>query len=231
MTNPSRKAVIFDLDGVLVDSYPAHFESWRTLLAQLGLAMSEAQFAATFGQTNREIITGLWGPNRFSDEEIAAMGRGKEELYRQILAERFPAMPGGRELVGALCAAGFAVAVGSSAPPENVALTLDRLDNRAAFGAVVTGADVRRGKPDPAVFLTAAERLGVPPAFCAVVEDAPVGVAAAKAAGMASIALVSTGRTRAAVAEADLVVDSLDELSPDRIGRLIAARNNKEVVT
>ncbi|MHB1034552.1 MAG: HAD family hydrolase [Pirellulales bacterium] len=231
MTTQPRKAVIFDLDGVLVDSYPAHFESWQILLAPLGLAMSDAQFAATFGQTNREIITGLWGPNRFSAEEISAIGHRKEELYRQILAQRFPAMPGGRELVGALCEAGFAVAIGSSAPPENVALTLDHLDNREAFGAVVTGADVRRGKPDPAVFLTAAERLGVPPADCVVVEDAPVGVAAAKAAGMVSIALVSTGRTRAAVAEADLVVDSLDELSPEGIGRLIAERSNGGAVT
>ena len=92
---------------------------------------------------------------------------------------------------------------------------------RSLFGAVVTGSDVTRGKPDPQVFLLAAGRLGIPPARCAVVEDAPPGIAAAKAAGMTAVGLASTGRTRQSLAAADLVVDALAELTPERIRDLI----------
>jgi beta-phosphoglucomutase-like phosphatase (HAD superfamily) len=98
---------------------------------------------------------------------------------------------------------------------------LEQLGGGGLFEAVITGRDVTRGKPDPQVFRLAAERLDVAARRCAVVEDAPVGVAAAKAAGMACIGLTSTGRTREALSQADLVVARLDELSPDSVRRLI----------
>ena len=123
-------------------------------------------------------------------------------------------MPGAPDLLRSLDEAGFALAVGSSGPPANIELVLSRLGNRSLFRAVVTGMDVTRGKPDPQVFLIAAKRLGIPPRRCAVVEDAPPGVEAANAAGMASVGLASTGRTRESLAQADLVVGSLAELSP-----------------
>ena len=100
----------------------------------------------------------------------------------------------------------------------------ERLGCAETFAATVTGADVTRGKPDPQVFLTAAERLGLPPQRCVVVEDAQPGVAAAKAAGMAAVGLVSTGRRRAELAAADLVVDALAELSPASLRRLLDTR-------
>jgi beta-phosphoglucomutase-like phosphatase (HAD superfamily) len=96
------------------------------------------------------------------------------------------------------------------------------LGARPLFAAVATARDVTRGKPDPQVFLIAAERLGVPPERCAVVEDAPAGIAAAKAAGMKSVGLASTGRTRELLSAADLVVDFLAELSPAVLRDLIA---------
>ena len=133
-------------------------------------------------------------------------------------------MPGGLELLAGLHAAGFRLALGSSAPPENVELVIERLELGRWLDAVVTGRDVTRGKPDPQVFLLAAERLGVPPARCVVIEDAPVGIAAARAAGMAAVALASTGRTRESLAAADLVIDRLDELSPERLRRLTDRR-------
>jgi beta-phosphoglucomutase len=129
-------------------------------------------------------------------------------------------MDGAVELIDALAAAGFRLAVGSSGPPENVALTLERLARAARFGALVTGRDVTRGKPDPQVFLIAAERLGATPARCIVVEDAPVGVAAAHAAGMASVALVGTVAAER-LAGADLVVRSLRELDAPRLAALL----------
>jgi beta-phosphoglucomutase len=139
-------------------------------------------------------------------------------------------MPGVADLLQSLQAAGFAIGLGSSAPPENVEATLDKLGHRSLFSAVVTRADVRRGKPDPQVFLTAAARMRIPPQRCAVIEDSPLGIEAAHAAGAAGIGLASTGRTRASLAAADLVVDHLVELNPERIRDLILARIRKSDV-
>jgi beta-phosphoglucomutase len=219
-----RLAVIFDMDGVLVDSYQAHFQSWRIVAAAHGRSMGREEFDATFGRTSREIIAALWPESASSDADIARLDAEKEAAFRGILAGDFPAMPGAESLLESLHAAGLVLAVGSSGPPENVDLVLDRLGKRSLFSALVHGMDVTRGKPDPQVFLLAAERLGVPPRHCAVVEDAPLGIAAAKAAGMASVGLVSTGRTWAALAAADLVVGSLGRLSPAAFRTLIASR-------
>jgi beta-phosphoglucomutase len=147
---------------------------------------------------------------------VRRLDRRKESLFREIVEADFPAMDGAEELMAALAAAGMRIAVGSSAPRENVVLVLDRLHVRAHVEVLVTGEDVAAGKPDPEVFLLAAERLGVPPRGCIVIEDAVPGVQAARAAGMKVVALVSTGRDAATLREAgpDLVVASLRELSP-----------------
>src|SRR3990170_4167544 len=187
----SALAVIFDLDGVLVDSYRAHFASWRRLYGELGIDYSEAAFAADFGRTSRDILRRTLGDD-LTDERIHALDSRKEALFRDILRESFPAMDGAVELIDALATDGFLLAVGSSGPPENIALALDKLGRAEKFAAVVTGQDVTRGKPDPQVFQLAAERLGVPAASCAVVEDAVHGIEAARRAGMASIALTGT---------------------------------------
>jgi len=214
--------VIFDMDGVLVDSYRAHWESWQFMAHELDKGLTEEQFVSTFGRTSREIIAEHWGADCLSADEIADFDRRKEALYRQIVHRNFPAMDGAIELLRDLHAARMRLAVGSSGPPENVALAVERLGAEQYFHALVTGKDVTKGKPDPQVFLIAAKRLGVPPEKCAVVEDAPVGISAANAAKMASIALVSTGHTPESVSHALLVVRSLRELSAARIVGLIA---------
>ena len=216
--------VIFDMDGVLVDSYHAHFRSWQVMAAEAGVTIDETLFAATFGRTSREVLATSWGSGRFTDAQIAQLDLRKEEVFREIIAANFPMMAGARELLTALARAGFALAIGSSAPPDNVEAVLEKMRLRSLFDAVVTGADVRRGKPDPQVFLTAAARLRLPPEWCAVIEDAPLGIEAARAAGAACIGLASTGRTREQLAAADLVVDRLEELSSTRIEELIATR-------
>ena len=214
-------AVIFDVDGVLVDSYDAHLRSWQMLANETGTTFDEQDFAATFGQTSRDIIPRFW---RIDDsEEIQRLDDRKESLYRDIVSRDFPVMDGAVELIDALKAAGFHLAMGSSGPPENIELALDGLNRRAAFAAVVSGRDVRRGKPDPEVFLVAAKRLDIAPARCVVIEDAPQGIEAARAAGMTSAALLSRGRRRDDFTHLapDLVVDSLRELSPQRLTELI----------
>ena len=206
--------VIFDVDGVLIDSYAAHFESWRRLGREVGFEMSEQQFVQTFGRTSREVIREFLPQFSTSAERVAELDDRKEELYRQIISADFPAMDGAGELIDGLFAAGLRLAVGSSGPPPNVALVLDHLRRRDKFRGVVTGVDVTRGKPDPQVFLLAAERLGLPPGRCVVVEDAPAGVAAAKAAGAKCLGLASSGRNPAVLAAADRVVMSLREVEP-----------------
>jgi beta-phosphoglucomutase len=215
-------AVIFDVDGVLVDSYDAHLRSWVLVAREHGRDLTEDEFAATFGQTSREIITRFWGAE-LDGAAREALDARKEAIYRDLIRADFPAMDGAVALIDALAAAGFLLAVGSSGPPENVELTLERLGRRERFHAMVTGRDVTRGKPDPQVFALAAERLGVAPDRCVVVEDAPVGIAAAHAAGMASVALVGTAAAESLVA-ANLVVRSLRELDPPRLAALIGDR-------
>jgi len=201
-------AAIFDMDGVLVDTYHAHYQSWLAMAQAEGFSFTEEQFAETFGRTSREIIAHFWGEGRLSDRQIAEMDEQKEAAFRRIIEQNFPAMPGAAELLESLHQAGFALAVGSSGPPENVELVVDKLGVRELLGAVVTGRDVHRGKPDPEVFLIAAE-------------DAPAGIEAARRAGMRSVGLASTGRKPEDLAAADLVVASLDELKPQRLRELI----------
>jgi beta-phosphoglucomutase len=213
--------VIFDVDGVLIDSYAAHFESWRRLGREVGFDMTEQQFVGTFGRTSREVIDESWPELATSRERVAALDDRKEALYREIISEDFPGMDGAGELIDALHAAGFWLAVGSSGPPPNVELVLDHLQRRGKFRGVVTGTDVTRGKPDPQVFLLAAQRLGLPPARCVIVEDAPAGVAAAKAAGAKCLGLASSGRDPAVLAAADRVVGSLREVRPTDFSALL----------
>jgi beta-phosphoglucomutase len=211
--------VIFDVDGVLVDSYDAHLKSWVAMAREHGLTITEAQFAGTFGQTSREVIARFWG-DRVDESQRAALDARKEAIYRALIRERFPLMEGAPELIDACVAARMPLAVGSSAPRENVELTLDLLGRRGAFAAIVSGEDVARGKPDPQVYVLAAERLGLPARRCVVVEDAPVGVQAGRGAGAAVVALVGTA-PRERYAGADLLVETLRELSPERIAALV----------
>ena len=216
---PAQYAVIFDVDGVLIDSYAPHFQSWQRMFGEIGGEFTDEEFRRTFGRTNRDIFAELY-PGQMDEEQSRRLGDRKEELYREIIRETFVPLPGVVALIDALDVAGFKLAVGSSGPPPNVALTLEKLGRADRFSAAVTGADVTRGKPDPQVFLIAADRLGVPPHRCAVIEDAPPGVEAANRAGMTSIAVLGTA-TRENLAHAKLVVDSLKELTPQRIANLI----------
>lgn len=215
-------AVIFDMDGVLIDSYEAHFQSWIDLAGETGKKFTREDFTWAFGRTSRETVVKYWGGD-LAPDRVAQLDDRKEELYRVIIADKLSVMPGVLALMDGLHRSGFKLAVGSSGPPENVFVTVDRL-GRSRFDAIVTGKDVTHGKPNPEVFLTAAKKLGLPPENCAVIEDAPAGIAAARAAGMIAIGLTSTGRTRAELAAADVVVGTLAELGAETIRGLIRAR-------
>lgn len=221
----AKRGVIFDMDGVLVDSYQAHFQSWQELGEKHGLELTPEQFAATFGKTTREMLKQFWS-HAVSAEQIPVWDAEKEAFYREIIAASYPEIDGADTLVGSLHEAGFALAVGSSGPPENVEVVLDSLPSGSLFDVVVSGHHVEQGKPSPDIFLAAAEKLGLAPRSCVVVEDALVGIRAAREADMAVIALVGTS-TREQLSEADLVVDRLDRLTPETFAELIDSRNGR----
>jgi beta-phosphoglucomutase len=213
--------VIFDVDGVLVDSYRAHLLAWQALGRENDFTVPEDEFAAGFGRTSREVLADKFGPGVLSENRIRELDERKEELYREMVVQEFPTMHGVKELLNSLHAVGIKLGVGSSGPPPNVFVVLDNLGQKELFSAIVTGADVIRGKPDPQVFLLGAERLGLPPNRCLVFEDAVPGVQAAKRAGMKAIGIASTGRRRSDLHEADLVIDKLTEANAALIKQLI----------
>jgi len=214
---------VWDLDGVLVDSGVAHEAAWRALAAELGRPWSDDLHLRTFGLRNPDIIRIAWavtGPAA----QVAGWGDRKEGLFREQARGLRP-LPGAAELVHGLHAAGWRQAIGSSAPRANITLLLDVLGVAGLFEAVVSGDDIRQGKPDPEVFSTALARLRVPPARGVVIEDAVAGVQAGVAAGAFTIGVTNT-RPRADLlaAGAHLVVDDLAALDVGQLTRLVTAR-------
>lgn len=203
--------VIFDLDGVLINSADAHLESWRVLARQRGRSISEESFLSTFGRSNQDIIPILF-PEEADPDRLRRIAEEKESVYRDLVLGCLPILPGAVDLVRDCHAAGLKLAIGSSTPPENITLALDEMGVADCILAIVSGSDVRRGKPDPEVFSTAARRLGLKPVECVVIEDAPAGVEAALRAQMRVVG-VATTHPAEELKRADCVKNSVAELS------------------
>ena len=186
----SKRAFIFDMDGTLIDNMRYHTEAWRTLIEENGHQFDERRFLVeTAGQTNREIIPGVFGA--MSNERLSELALRKEELYREAYLPYRRPVPGLVPFLEAAQELGIRMGVATAASPANMAFILDGLDLRKYFEAFTTAADVRRGKPDPEIFLLSAERLGVEPANSIVFEDAFFGFEAAKRAGMIAVGLTT----------------------------------------
>ena len=213
------KGVIFDWDGVVIDSSAQHERSWELLAEEIQKPLPSGHFKAGFGKKNQEIIPGLL---RWSEEpaEIRRLGERKEELYRELVREQgVTVLPGARELLEALMAASIPRSVGSSTPRSNLDAIFAATGLGELFNAVVCGDDVTNGKPAPDVFLLAAERLGFNPADCLVIEDAHVGIEAAHRAGMKVLA-VATTHPLEELARADAAVLSLAGILPDYLNEV-----------
>ena len=216
-------AVVWDVDGTLVDTAELHFQAWVELCRELGHDFTRADFAATFGRRNPEIIRHLFG-ERFSDREIEQIGEKKEVLYRAAARAGVELLPGARPLLQGLHEAGFRQAIGSSAPRANIDLILELTGSGRFFQAVSSSEDTQRGKPDPQVFLVAARKLGIAPQRCVVIEDAVAGVEAARAGGMKCVAVTFVGHhplEKLKAAGADLVVPTLESVTVQTIRELL----------
>jgi beta-phosphoglucomutase len=216
------KGVIFDMDGVLVDSAPAHKQSWYELAARQGYPISDEIFYGLFGMQNQQILPILAG-RALPAEQIDALADWKEQRYRDIIAESLELAAGGYRLLAQLKDNGFRLAIGSSAPRANLDLIVEKLGLAKFFDALVSSADAPRGKPAPDTFLAAAKKLRLEPSQCVVVEDAVHGIKAGKAAGMMVIALTTTA-DRKFLHEADLIVDGLKDLKPSDFTNLLDSR-------
>lgn len=217
---PPPFGVIFDMDGVLVDSAEAHWESWRRLAGENGKTVTRDQFTATFGRPSSDIIPALFG--EVAQSRTQALSGRKESIYRDIIGDDPPIVAGAVDLVRSLQAAGIALALGSSGPRDNIDIVLGAMGVADAISVIVSSDDVTRGKPDPRVFELSARRLVMPPSRCIVIEDAPAGIQAAKAAGARAVAILIY-HPRDAFVQADWIVDRLVDLSVYRLRKLVGA--------
>jgi beta-phosphoglucomutase family hydrolase len=211
---------IFDWDGVIADSSAQHIEAWKILAKEEHLDFREELFKQSFGMKNEQAIPQLFQWT-LDFAEIRRLDTMKESIYRELVATRGTGtFPGVKEFLVLLNEQNIPCIIGSSAPRANVTTALDFLGFGEFFCGIVCGDDVTIGKPDPQIFLKAAERLGLDPDACIVFEDAHVGIEAARAGGMKVVA-VTTTYPRSQLGDADMIVDRLDELSLIQLTQLV----------
>ncbi len=213
----ASRAVLWDMDGTLINSEELHWISWRTTMANEGIAITREQFLASFGQRNDSILP-RWLGAAATSERIERISKAKEELYRDLVRTKgMSPEPGVARWLHQLHKEGWLQAIASAAPRANIDVVLDALSAGQIFQGIVSADDVHRGKPDPEVYLIAAARVGASPDRCIVVEDAAAGVEGARRAGMRSIGISHNGKHL----PADVVVTSLELLDSDAFERLL----------
>ncbi|MFX1379180.1 MAG: HAD family hydrolase [Promethearchaeota archaeon] len=220
----SDYCVIFDMDGVLADTGPIHYESWVKMAAEIGVEFTREIFNETFGQQSPTITRKLVGPE-LEEVLVEKWANLKEQYYREMIREKLKPLPGAIRIIKDLKSAGFKLAIGSSGPPENVELLLSQLKIKPFFDTIITADDVNKGKPEPEVFLHAAKNLNIKPENCVVIEDAPVGIKAAKRAGMMSIALTTT-HNKQQLFGAQIIIKDLTEINIEDIKSLFDKNND-----
>ncbi len=186
------EALIFDMDGTMIDSMPWHARSWVEFVARHGLKLDVTDILArTTGRTGTECMRELFERD-LSDAECEAMVHEKEEIYRAMFSDNFTEVAGFTAFAKAAVARGLKVAVGTAGDKHNIEFAMSRLKMDPLPLAIVGGDEGFAGKPTPEIFLEAARRIGVAPERCIVFEDAPFGIEAARRGGMRAVAVCST---------------------------------------
>jgi len=230
MTTPNQDAgysAIFDMDGVLVDNRAFHYRAWRKFAEKYRLPFDERRFTAElFGHTNPDILRGLFG--RPVDARLAEdFAAEKEALYRELHRGSVRPAPGLVPLLEGLRRDGATLAVATVAPRENLDFVLEESGLRPYFRVLVDVSAVRRGKPDPEIYLRAADLLARPPERCVAVEDSRPGIQSARAAKMKVVA-VTTTHEAADLADADLIVPHFEGVGPEDIRNLVVRAGSNE---
>ena len=199
-------ALIFDMDGVIIDSNPMHREAWAAFNRRYGVETTQAMQERMYGRRNDQIVRDFFGDG-LSAEEVAKRGETKEALYREMIGGRLEQMlvPGIRRFLERH--RGVPMALATNAEPPNVDFLLDRAELRRYLRVVVTGAQVQHPKPHPEIYLRTARLLGIPPGNCIVFEDSHSGVEAARAADMR---IVGIGTTFGYLPGTNLTVDNFE---------------------
>ena len=212
------KGVIFDMDGVLVDNRDAHIEAFEIICRKYGVPFDREKFMPTFGMTNDLILERLM-PEVIKTTDWKKIAVEKENIYREIFERTIAPAKGLVDFLTALKKEGYKTAVGSSGNTPNVNFVLDRCGIAGYFDAIANGDMITRGKPDPEVYLLAAKKLELAPGECIVVEDAPVGIRAARSAGESVVAIASTFR-REDLSDYDILIDDFTQITPEDIRNL-----------
>ena len=215
----TQYGVIWDMDGVLIDTADQHYRAWIEVLTDFSIDFPREQFDATFGMNNPALIRLLL--SRPPEPELyEAISERKETLFRHLIQDDAKPMPGVLAWLQHLQDSDYRQSIASSAPQASIDVLVKAMGIRTYFSALVSGIDMP-GKPEPDVFLEAAHLISTPPARCLVIEDAAIGVEGAKRAGMKCIAVTTTLPAHK-LTHADIVVDSLTELPEDAIQRLLS---------
>lgn len=185
------QAVIFDMDGTMVNNMMVHHRAWQKKLAEYGMEMSLEEVMKKVHGINEEILERLFG-DRFTPEDRRRISWEKEEAYREIYRPELRLIAGLETLLQELQQSDLTMAVASAAPPGNVDFVLDNLMLRDYFATILHSKSVENGKPHPEIYLKTATQLGVDPAKCVVFEDSPVGAMAASRAGCRVVVITTT---------------------------------------
>jgi beta-phosphoglucomutase family hydrolase len=203
------KAVIFDLDGTLVDNNSYHLETWKKYVKNMGRNISEEEYNANInGRTNRDVIEYVFG-RKMNDEEIVKYSLEKEALYREIYQPYIKPVSGLMELLEIFDSKNILMAIATSGIQPNIDFMFEHIPIKKYFKTVVNSSHITKGKPDPEIYLKAASILNVPPKNCLVFEDAVVGIKSAKAAGMKVIAIATT-QPKKELSIADMIIDDYE---------------------
>lgn len=209
------------MDGVLVDNKEAHVEAFVVFCKRYGVDIASVDLSWMYGKGNDEIIPGLLPQDIIDRHGIRELSDVKESIYREIYASTMEPVPGLVQFLEDLHANGVRIAVGSSAPVENVDFVLEGLGIRKYFSVFVNGDMVKRAKPDPAIYLLSIEKLGLPASECLVMEDSFAGIESANGAGIKVVALATTNTAEAlAQAKVEMIVPDFTRLSYDSIANL-----------
>ena len=210
--NLQNYAVLWDMDGVLVDTGDYHFQSWEEAFDELDISFSKEDFRKTFGMNNAGILEWVFG-RKPNPDELSQISDKKESIFRELVKGKAKPLPGVLNWLKQFQEWGIKQAITSSAPPENIEVLLAELKIKVYFDTIVSGFDLP-GKPNPDVFLKAARIFRVQPENCVVIEDAIAGVEGAKRAGMHCIA-VTTTNPASALEKADSIFDNLGEMDQE----------------